>query len=144
MGVVTSLHPADAAAIPKTPSSLGSFKSRLVSPFWYRFTQVVLEKRPLNGYSSSSTDQSVSWQILINCCLLRLPASWKNCTSRRSTSCMTSMATTWYSMCWSTASPKTRARSLTSCVASSWSSASTSSPGLQNSTILQMAGGDDV
>jgi len=36
---------------PKTPPSLASFKSRLVSPFWYRLTQVVLEKRPLNGRS---------------------------------------------------------------------------------------------
>jgi len=34
---------------PKTPSSLASFKCRLVLPFWYRLTQVVLEKRPLNG-----------------------------------------------------------------------------------------------
>jgi len=35
---------------PKTPSSLASFKSRLVSlPFWYWLTQVVPEKRPLNG-----------------------------------------------------------------------------------------------
>jgi len=33
----------------KTPSSLAPIKSRLVSPFWYRLTQVVLEKRPLNG-----------------------------------------------------------------------------------------------
>ena len=32
-------------------SSLASFKSRLVLPFWYRLTQVVLEKRPLNGCS---------------------------------------------------------------------------------------------
>jgi len=30
---------------PKTPSSPASFKSRLVLPFWYLFTQVVL----LNG-----------------------------------------------------------------------------------------------
>jgi len=30
------------------PLSLVSFESRLVSPFWYRLTQVVLEKRPLN------------------------------------------------------------------------------------------------
>jgi len=36
---------------PKTPQSLASFKSRLVLPFWYRLTQVVLEKRPLNGCS---------------------------------------------------------------------------------------------
>ena len=34
---------------PKTPSSLASFKSRLVSPFWYQITQVFLEKRPLKG-----------------------------------------------------------------------------------------------
>ena len=34
---------------PKTPPSLDSFKSRLVLSFWYRLTQVVLEKRPLNG-----------------------------------------------------------------------------------------------
>ena len=37
---------------PKTPSSLASFKSRLGLPFWYRLTQVVLKKRPLNGCSS--------------------------------------------------------------------------------------------
>jgi len=37
---------------PKTLSSLASFKCRLVLPFWYRLTQ---EKRPLNGYSSSSS-----------------------------------------------------------------------------------------
>ena len=36
---------------PKTPSSLASFKSRLVLPFWYRLTQVVLETRPLNSCS---------------------------------------------------------------------------------------------
>jgi len=37
---------------PKTPSSLASFKSRLVLPFWYWLTQAVLEKRSLNGGSS--------------------------------------------------------------------------------------------
>ena len=36
---------------PQTPSSLASFKSRLVLPFWYWLTQVVLKKRPLNGCS---------------------------------------------------------------------------------------------
>ena len=30
--------------------SLASVKSRLVLPFWYRLTWVVLEKGPLNGY----------------------------------------------------------------------------------------------
>jgi len=34
-----------------TTPSLASFKSRLVLPFWYWLTQVVLEKRPLNGCS---------------------------------------------------------------------------------------------
>jgi len=38
---------------PKTPSSLASFKSGLVLPFWYQLTQVVLEKRLLNGCSNS-------------------------------------------------------------------------------------------
>jgi len=33
---------------PKTPPSLALFKSRLVLPFQYRLTQVVLEKRQLN------------------------------------------------------------------------------------------------
>ena len=40
---------------PKTASSLAPLKSRLVLPFCYRLTQVVLEKRPLNGCSSSSS-----------------------------------------------------------------------------------------
>ena len=38
----------------QTPSSLASFKSRLVLPFWYRLTQVVVEKRPFDGCSGSS------------------------------------------------------------------------------------------
>jgi len=38
--------PADATV---TPSSLASLKSRMVWPFWCRLTQVILEKRPLNG-----------------------------------------------------------------------------------------------
>jgi len=44
----------------KNPSSLASFKSRLVLPFWYWLTQVVMEKRPLNGCSSSSSSSSSS------------------------------------------------------------------------------------
>jgi len=31
------------------PLSLASEKSRLVLPFWYRLTRVVLDKGPLNG-----------------------------------------------------------------------------------------------
>jgi len=46
--------PADATAIPK-PHNLLPPLSRLVSPFWYWLTQVVLENRPLNGCNSSST-----------------------------------------------------------------------------------------
>jgi len=38
---------------PKTPSSVASFQSRPVLPFCYTLTQVALEKRPLNGCSSS-------------------------------------------------------------------------------------------
>jgi len=44
---------------PKTPSSLASFKFRLVLPFWYRLTEVVLEKRPLNGCSSAGSGCTV-------------------------------------------------------------------------------------
>ena len=43
---------------PKTPSYLASFKSRLVLSFCYRLTQVVLENRPFNGCSSSSSNVS--------------------------------------------------------------------------------------
>jgi len=39
---------------PKNPSPLASYKSGLVLPFWYRLTQTVVEKRPLNGCSSRS------------------------------------------------------------------------------------------
>ena len=48
---------------PETPSSLASFISRLVVHFWYRFTQVVLEKRPLNGCSSSSSSVQLHMSI---------------------------------------------------------------------------------
>ena len=34
---------------PETLSCPVSFKSRLVLPFWYGLTHIVLEKRPLNG-----------------------------------------------------------------------------------------------
>ena len=55
---------------PEIPSSLASFKSRQVVPFWYRLTQVVLEKRPLNGCSSSRS--SSNWthhpQIMQHIC----------------------------------------------------------------------------
>ena len=44
--------------------SLAPAKSRLVLPFWYRLTQVVLEKRPLNRCSSSSP--YAIWQHIQN------------------------------------------------------------------------------
>ena len=40
---------------PETPSTLASFKSRLVLPFWHQLTQVVPEKRPLNRCNSPVT-----------------------------------------------------------------------------------------
>ena len=52
---------------PKTPSSLASFKSKLVLHFWFRLTQAVLEKRTMKmenelvtvvDSSSSSSDRS--------------------------------------------------------------------------------------
>ena len=47
---IVSIGPADATAS-QTLSSLASFKYRLVLHFWYRLTQVVLEKKLLNGCS---------------------------------------------------------------------------------------------
>jgi len=38
-----------------TQSSLASVKSRMVLPFWCQLSQAVLEKRLLNGYSSTHT-----------------------------------------------------------------------------------------
>ena len=50
--------------LPETPSPLASFKSRLVLHYWYQLTQVVLEKKPLNGCSSSSSSYEID-SILI-------------------------------------------------------------------------------
>jgi len=41
--------------------SLAPVKSRLVLPFWYRLTQVVLEKRPLNGCSTYKMAAKINW-----------------------------------------------------------------------------------
>ena len=56
--------------LPKTPTSLASFKSRLVIPFWYRLTQAVLEKRPLNGRSSSGGSICDGWWNAVVLCLV--------------------------------------------------------------------------
>jgi len=47
--------PTDVTAISKPPLSLASYKSRLVVPFWYWLAEVFLQKRLLNGCSSSSS-----------------------------------------------------------------------------------------
>jgi len=55
---------------PETPSCLASFKSKLVLPFWYRLTQVVLEKRPLNGCSRTTETTGFSLRtvcLVITC-----------------------------------------------------------------------------
>jgi len=41
------------------PSSLASLKSRTVVPFWYQLTQVVLEKKPLNGCSTREKQTAI-------------------------------------------------------------------------------------
>ena len=43
---------------PQTLASLASSKSKLVLPFWYRLTQVIQEKRLLNGCSSTSSSST--------------------------------------------------------------------------------------
>jgi len=52
--------------IPETPSSLASFKSRLVLSFWYRLTHVVLENRSFKQL----------WTLCIEwrCCIVLGPA----------------------------------------------------------------------
>jgi len=44
------------------PSSLASLTSRMVLPFWYWLTQVVLEKRPLNVVVVSSAENRHRWR----------------------------------------------------------------------------------
>jgi len=51
------LHMAQWMPLPLTVSC--SSKIQIVLPFWYRLTQVVLEKRPVNGCSSSSVSIKV-------------------------------------------------------------------------------------
>jgi len=49
-----------------TPSSLASFKSRLVLPFWYQLTQVFLGKRPFSSSSSSSSRNNIDSTFYCN------------------------------------------------------------------------------
>ena len=53
--------------------SLASIKFRLLLPFWYRLTQVVLEKTPLNGYISTSSYSRGKILLLSPCSI-----DWKN------------------------------------------------------------------
>jgi len=70
--------PADATAT-QYSLSLAAVKSRLVLPFWYRLTWVVLEKEPLNGCvcvcegASQNNHQSV---ICIPVSIDRLEQQW--------------------------------------------------------------------
>jgi len=70
----------------KTPSLLASFKSRHVLPFWYRLTQVVVEKRPLNGgvcvFSIESPQNSASWQHHLRLCVESKDHFWTRSTDR--------------------------------------------------------------
>ena len=58
--------PAD-ATVSQNPIICRFFKSRLILPFWYWLTQVVLEERPLNGCSSSSTISLLSVNASKSC-----------------------------------------------------------------------------
>jgi len=62
---IVCICPADATAsqnpIP-TLQKTEQFTFRLVLPFWYRLTQVLLEKRPLNGCSSN-----ITYLFIANC-----------------------------------------------------------------------------
>jgi len=57
---------------PKTPLPLASFKSRLVLHFWYWLTQVVPEKRPLNGclfcFTAGSTATAIT-KVKVKCAI---------------------------------------------------------------------------
>ena len=58
--------PADATAIPKLHHLLPHLNADWFLPFWYQLTQVVLEKRLVNGCSSISSIWQ--WRLLNACC----------------------------------------------------------------------------
>jgi len=84
---------------PKTPSSLASFKSRLVLRFWYQLTQIVLEKTPLNRCSNSTPVICTQWwrnaMSTDNVCL-HLFQDFSLCFSGW---CISARATTWSEPC---------------------------------------------
>jgi len=73
-----------------TPSSLASFKSRLVLPFWYRLTQVVLKKRPtgvvvvvvLCNFYGRTMSSCIIW-LTFTIALCQLLAGWCHCSLER-------------------------------------------------------------
>ena len=79
--------------IHKTPSSLASFKSRPVLPFWYRLSQVVQEQRPLNGCAWSWCGVTLmaagrrlcSWQFEDRACSATLPLTTSSSDNRAAT-----------------------------------------------------------
>ena len=86
---------------PKTPSSLASFKSRLILPFWYRHTQVVLEKRLSNRCSSSSSSSSTITSTMMKSSTVTAEKelgttvkSWQTWSRRALTYCLTSASST--------------------------------------------------
>ena len=60
--------------------SLAPVKSRLVLPFWYRLTQVVLEKRPLNGCSVVEGDREWN-EMFVTAHSVHVHSLWKAQTS---------------------------------------------------------------
>jgi len=83
---------------PKTPSSLASFKSRLVLPFWYQLTQAHLEKRLLNGCSVVVVTKAVSivdlMLLLLNCPINNFFLS-RHCWELRTMTAMSVTTTHW-------------------------------------------------
>jgi len=77
---------------PRTPSSLASFTSRLVLPFWYQLTQVVMEKRPINGRSVvvfiTPPPFGAFWNSAIHLSVRRLSVPWRSCLRYRHAGCL--------------------------------------------------------
>jgi len=72
------LHMVQLMPLP-SPSSFASFKSRLVLHFGYSLTQVVLEKKLLNG--CSSCDSKSRWLLIVACQtrnMMRSVGPWHN------------------------------------------------------------------
>ena len=89
--------PADVAA---THCLFASVKSRLVLPFWYRFTWVVLVKGPLNGcvcvcvclgHSKNVYDDDDDDDVLLVSTAWRLRPAWRGVGASSSTTTKTSV-----------------------------------------------------